>query len=991
MKLCNSSLLTVAAWLLGLTAASRAIDLNSNSISDVWERKYPSAAASLLLDADGDGRSNRAEGEQGTNPFDGKDYFGKATFFRSANGAITLTWRSLANRFYQIEESTDLATWNPSYDANYASYYAYGAPGTNTAHTWLPVSPAGPKKFFRVNPNPFNGASYDSSSDGDSLVDWEEEFLGTNPLLADTDGDLMDDAFEFTYNFNPLSAADGALDTDGDLLRNNFEFRIGLNPRLADTGATGISDAQKDADFDLLSNVEEQTRQTDPTQFDTDGDTLPDGFEVLSPHLNPLVYNNPNLDFDADGMSDSYEAIYGFNPDVNDSALDGDGDGLTTAAEGVYGTDPADPDTDSDELTDLEEQQHGTDPWTWDTDSDELPDKWELDYNLNPLIANDPLSDTDADGLGLYQEYRHGTNPNLADSDADGTSDGAEVTAGTSPNDPSWGGTPAPPLAPTAAATSSNLTDKSAATLAAFMPPATASSNATTPPVPETYQVAFEVGTSGKKPLRSCATCHSLKVKIDGALYDTGVPATLLKGKSYEVRVRDTPVRTRPNAPKPPHSDTAEFTVLPVAVDNETIAAIPAGSEDPTAFIATENDVVKYIIGNGEHLLVQDQAWPSSKAQEPTKKKAAVGSVELGPDEAMAGVVGDMVDSVNPVSKIKHFVTPKKTTELAQEYVILKATGITAAQITPGGADQVLEWEGGLEVPAQPLKRWVKRDTAAKTVVKIKAKDGGAIAVEMNVWVVWADCTTTPGSAHFNRFPGLARYEVFPQERDGWRFKFKITPASICDPNTPERPDLSGDSRKPVPGRSKIYTTNSSLGDCDTAKLKWDLSRQFKYIIRNPNGISRGNLYSSGLPPAWIVNQPVAFDNPISFPLLDIEGNDDPLNDPLIDEDANPYQEKHGGSPLNHAIGEITSFDAPGAFAADFYGRAGFIFSQDYNFREFARFELWDGKREGGQFWFRISKQIEWHHYFNTTFDSTNSTWKDGNPNSSCNLDTPNL
>jgi len=84
--------------------------------------------------------------------------------------------------------------------------------------------------------------------------------------------------------------------------------------------------------------------------------------------------------------------------------------------------------------------------------------------------------------------------------------------------------------------------------------------------------------------------------------------------------------------------------------------------------------------------------------------------VDIVPDENMAGVVGDVVKSATVGSTIKHFVSPKKSTELAQEYVILKATGgITADQITPGHASQIVEWDGGEAlIPAEPLG-WVFR------------------------------------------------------------------------------------------------------------------------------------------------------------------------------------------------------------------------------------------------------------------------------------------
>ena len=70
-----------------------------------------------------------------------------------------------------------------------------------------------------------------------------------------------------------------------------------------------------------------------------------------------------------------------------------------------------------------------------DTDADNLTDAYEIEYGLNPAVA-DSQSDADSDGLSNYDESLIGTNPKLLDSDADGLSDGQEISLNTNPLDP---------------------------------------------------------------------------------------------------------------------------------------------------------------------------------------------------------------------------------------------------------------------------------------------------------------------------------------------------------------------------------------------------------------------------------------------------------------------------------------------------------------------------------------------------------------------------
>lgn len=197
-----------------------------------------------------------------------------------------------------------------------------------------------PKMFFRVRGYPEN----DPDSDQDSLLNWEERLLGTDLFAKDSDNDEMGDAFEFDYQLNPLSAADALTDADGDLLTNVQDSKLGLSPRSTDTNGNGTSDANEDQDLDGLTNLAElQTHGTDPTQPDTEGDGLSDGWEILYGY-SALINNETDADT------------------ANDPDADSDQDDLKNALENQIGTNPNKKDTDEDGIIDPVEAQGGSDP-----------------------------------------------------------------------------------------------------------------------------------------------------------------------------------------------------------------------------------------------------------------------------------------------------------------------------------------------------------------------------------------------------------------------------------------------------------------------------------------------------------------------------------------------------------------------------------------------------------------------------------------------------
>ena len=140
---------------------------------------------------------------------------------------------------------------------------------------------------------------------------------------TDDDDDGLTDEAEFGLGTDPLDA-----DTDGDSMPDGYEVSHELDP-LTD-------DADVDPDGDGLSNGRELAYDTDPQDPDTDDDSMPDGYEV-SHELDPLA-NDADADPDGDGLSNGQESIYGTDPHKTDT--DGDGDGYTDPEEIERGSDP---------------------------------------------------------------------------------------------------------------------------------------------------------------------------------------------------------------------------------------------------------------------------------------------------------------------------------------------------------------------------------------------------------------------------------------------------------------------------------------------------------------------------------------------------------------------------------------------------------------------------------------------------------------------------
>lgn len=154
-----------------------------------------------------------------------------------------------------------------------------------------------------------------SDSDQDGVINYLEEFYGTDKNQADTDQDGLTDYQEIailgTDPLNKDSNGDGITDdqedADNDGVINVREFELGTNPICSDS------------DYDGLSDLKEIELGTNPLSEDTDKDTLSDGYEV-DHGMNPLVFDDvsqtvtKNFTKEELGVED---ASIGFSMEIN--------------------------------------------------------------------------------------------------------------------------------------------------------------------------------------------------------------------------------------------------------------------------------------------------------------------------------------------------------------------------------------------------------------------------------------------------------------------------------------------------------------------------------------------------------------------------------------------------------------------------------------------------------------------------------------------------
>jgi hypothetical protein len=261
--------------------------------------------------------------------------------------------------------------------------------------------------------NPLDENDGNEDPDNDSLLNWEEQVLGTDPYNTDSDNDGLPDGWEHRNNLNPAVANDAHLDADGE-----DDGQVTGEKRASFSEVKKIIDVWPSDGFTKVASL---VLNENEIHYDNYEEYYRAYYDLEPPHGILFMHTDPNLpDTDNDGLLD---------PD-DPEPLDYDNDGTSPGGEGGdqpndgHGGDepsepdnPVPPDTPPDEPDNPKPPKPGPPTPTTDSDGDMVPDLLEPDLLTDPNdwdTDNDHLADGNEPGTGI------GTGALVPDSDNDG-------------------------------------------------------------------------------------------------------------------------------------------------------------------------------------------------------------------------------------------------------------------------------------------------------------------------------------------------------------------------------------------------------------------------------------------------------------------------------------------------------------------------------------------------------------------------------------------
>jgi len=248
-----------------------------------------------------------------------------------------------------------------------------------------------------------------------------------NDIIAFNSNEDLEPSAEYTVNYSDI----------GDQLYpgagNISQDPLFIDPARPIHGIQSSSPCRNGGDPNSIYNDLDGTRNDmgftggpNSAFADRDYDGLPDSWEIYYCY-DPDDPADASSDADNDFDDNRDEYYLGTNPGWGPGCPDTDGDGLFDSVENAYCTNPTDPDTDNDGLCDGSLSVGATCSSGEDMNNDG-------DVDSNETDPCDP--DTDCDGLEDGQEASYGADPLDWDSDNDDLPDGFEADNISNPGGP---------------------------------------------------------------------------------------------------------------------------------------------------------------------------------------------------------------------------------------------------------------------------------------------------------------------------------------------------------------------------------------------------------------------------------------------------------------------------------------------------------------------------------------------------------------------------